>query len=1086
MNKLRWMACIGLVFALSPSGWAQVKQTQKYTDPKTGITVFKGQVQLPSEGIWSITKNPSAREAVAQPILEAPEWAYGNLTGYRAGQMKDMTELQKKRSTMWPIFRHACTYAREHRGIGPARIEDIEDIEDIKNLEDKQRLEENDMIEYLDITSLNKTIYAGIWFLVPNVRIYTEWDEKPRRFARPSFASPSTPLLFELKPYLNDGKHWVLKSNGQAERVKIDPELLSRHRVTLTPGIKPFSERYKDRPEVITYKIYGRAQGDGKPSVTLSLSNRFTHATSELDWDVSRAEITTENLLTKWARFRTENWYALNTSGDAPLLNHWLARSPTLYNVSKAEPDQRRRRRNGNSTTMFNVLGGRAAVRETLQMQPLMLRDVEKGTERTIPIRTIPGVTVETHPFAEMLGGEEGGRLPIADLVPADRFFVYFAQPESMLKFLDGGVDFIFNSGVSATGRRVEYGLKDRYFKKLGLSEKWVRSFLEGGSVKELALLLPDLFLIDGTDMTIVVRLKNPKLAGIALKVLGLEGLADVAAKENPYKEQVHWALRGEWLILSTHRAELNQVLARFENQGRDSLGRSDEFRYMLTQLPINDDTRMFAYFSDPFIRRLVGPQTKIAQVRRLVARTELEGISAGALLNRMDGLSDERNLDALEEKGYVTRLMQATDTKLRKKGRVVSKTYGSIDNLTTLMNTPVDQVTPREADAYKNYLDNYNRFWRRFFDPIAIRVDQPAENEYHMSTFILPLIDNSIYNGLRAGIQPAETGALPSSPILEPMPVAQFSIQLQEESWIKWMQGLGDFWAHNLGLENLGLDTGLLDHLQPEIHLAIADADPVISLGSGELMNLLGNSRMGMAGGQMMAIPFIVSLLTRPVGIFVNIDDPKAVREILRNIPSFSMKQRALWGMIISFYKITGQDKWILNISFTGILTLNYSIEVKDHYLVLHNMPSSTGFEVKGRRDGIHTGINLELNPAACLMHLPSLHASAMGKQREAAMAGIAYLQPLLDSGYRDVKKAQAAHKQFFGFIPVHPEPGAWQLKDGQLSSTMYGSPFKQQQPVYKKGDRNFGVLNRVEHVRLGMQFEQDGLRATVRWKLR
>ena len=46
--------------------------------------------------------------------------------------------------------------------------------------------------------------------------------------------------------------------------------------------------------------------------------------------------------------------------------------------------------------------------------------------------------------------------------------------------------------------------------------------------------------------------------------------------------------------------------------RARAALGRSAEFRYMLTEMPVRAETRALVYLSDPFIRRMVGPAVKI------------------------------------------------------------------------------------------------------------------------------------------------------------------------------------------------------------------------------------------------------------------------------------------------------------------------------------------------------------------------------------------------------------------------------------------------------------------------------------------
>src|SRR6185369_7637098 len=68
---------------------------------------------------------------------------------------------------------------------------------------------------------------------------------------------------------------------------------------------------------------------------------------------------------------------------------------------------------------------------------------------------------------------------------------------------------------------------------------------------------------------------------------------------------------------------------------------------------------------------------------------------------------------------------------------------------LTPVEELPLSAVTPLEAAQYKAFVENYNRYWTRFFDPIGIRVKMGKE--IRIQTCILPLIENSWYDGLAA-----------------------------------------------------------------------------------------------------------------------------------------------------------------------------------------------------------------------------------------------------------------------------------------------------------------------------------------------
>ena len=170
------------------------------------------------------------------------------------------------------------------------------------------------------------------------------------------------------------------------------------------------------------------------------------------------------------------------------------------------------------------------------------------------------------------------------------------------------------------------------------------------------AVVLPDLFLIEGTDMTVVLRIPQLALAKPLLAALKVGDLAEGAPREvaTPSGGKTWWAAKGDLLLVGTSRAELDLCLAVLAKGGEGSLGRSAEFRYMLTQLAPGAQTRMYAYFSDPFIRRLVGPAVKIAQLRRLQAKLSLEETSAAALLYRLDGHAEAPTVERLVAAGYL------------------------------------------------------------------------------------------------------------------------------------------------------------------------------------------------------------------------------------------------------------------------------------------------------------------------------------------------------------------------------------------------------------------------------------------------
>jgi len=810
-------------------------------------------------------------------------------------------------------------------------------------------------------------------------------------------------------------------------------------------------------------------------SMPIVLKSSRTGEILTLEWDVSAAREDPETVRSALNTARKWRWRPYAIAAESAVLDAWLASVG-----ASADRGRRNGRRRGRMASPFSVLGGRAAVRETLQMQALRPRNADK-TGPAIPIGDIQGVEVPAHPFERMLAGAEGGDLALARAIPHDRFFVYAARPEAVLPLLDDGARFISRLGAGITGHALRYNLKNRYLARLGLDETWLRSFLESGAVSELAFFTPDLFFIDGADLTVVSRLRQPRLLAGLLGMIGVNGLASAGSvvRTLPDGAEVFWALRDDLLFLSTSEAELSKALALAETDGEGSLGRSAEFRYMLAQLPPDDATRLFAYLSDPFIRRLVGPAVKIGQLRRLNARADMERIVAAGLLARLDGIAPT-DLAALIRHGYLPKGFGDGDYHVGANLRVRSETYGPLTAMKPISQVPIKTVSASEADAYKSYLEGYQRFWRRYFDPIAVRVNDTEDGGLAAETFILPLIDNTIYNGLRRGLATADNEAPLTIPDIEPKPVLMFSMNFQEAAW---HEGVAEMLDDLIGRHST-IDPALATDLRPRLHLAIHDADPVIALGSGDLLGAFGGNMIA-RGSEMMAVPILLSVLTRPCTLMVETADPERTVRLLDGASAafLSGRSRNAWVGTPDFYRIDGKDAWIYALDIMGVVKLRYGIEVRGNYVLIRNIPWSDAGAVTGEKTASLNGARLVVYPRANRLGMSALATAAGEKARKAALESMGMLYPLVAGGYADLADAPSAHERLLGFRPLHPGPGAWEWEDGHIGSTVYGTVFRQKQPAIPADA--IALLNEIESLSVEMRFESDGLRSVVRWRM-
>ena len=1040
-----------LILFLSAATAVEVTNTRRAVAKKTGLSILEGQVVLPAQGWWSAKTGLEAKHGLAEIYLRPDTEALLAKRGERQSSLQDRRHVQARLHQLLSLADLARRSARQHgHGVGPANWEEAFKASPKLEFEPEK--------------------VAGV-HLIPNVRLLEKRDDR-----RMVGVAKGEVFIIDTEPAIDDGKHWVIESDRTSERREIDMNLMEKLGLTVKPKRPRAVPPNGEASQTLAYTIYARQRGEpGKVAIPIINSRRKADELT-LHWDTGEASEGDQAICQAWARGRLRRLSPYLRSPDS-LAGAWWAKTARQYQVETpfaagGFEDLER------TADAMGVLGGRAAIRETLQLQELPQREGHPG-KRVFPVANIPGVEVEAHPFEEMLAGREGGRLELAEWVPHDRFLVYFPKTEGLFSLMEGGSDFVFASGATMAGRSASHHLKERYIERIGLSEALLRQFLKAGAVEEMALTAPDLFFIDGTEVTVIMRTGKPLLTTTALALVGVPPGEGTTVKKNRRGEPVYWSRRGKILIISTHEKELAASLqAKAKGTG---LGQSAELRYMLTQLPLTAETVFYVYFSDPFIRRLVSPAVKIGQLRRLQARVELEGATAGALLAKFDGHDDQltTNLPFLQSGAYMTKPVTVPDLSLSPNGLSHSELFGEAGRLHSLWRRPVDKVSPQEKGAYEQYLAAYNRYWRRFFDPIAVRYEKHAGGKHQLETFILPLIENSLYDSLREMLPSEEEGAPLQVPLIDPKPVALLSLNLREEAWLELMDDFAD------GMQELlGLDPSILDLVGPDLHLAVQDADPIIAIGSGELSELFG--QLGGRDGLDMWLP-MVSVLTRPCTIQLGLQDPDEVRSRLLEMAVPVPKE--LGGMDFvdsSLHKVTGKDRWILRLSFEGLLTLRFGIEVQDRYLVINNMPFSNEVRVRGHERAPNESAYLTLNPAAGSKQAGSLFSSAAEKARDSALESAASLWPLMMVGAADVAAAQKQHLSLFGFEPLHPGEGTWRWENGDLVSSLYGSVWSLQRPAFDPEGKALGIMGDIAELGLSMQFERDGLRSTVEWRLR
>ena len=436
------------------------------------------------------------------------------------------------------------------------------------------------------------------------------------------------------------------------------------------------------------------------------------------------------------------------------------------------------------SVDLFNLFSGSLAVQESLQldaMRPGSDVNRESGEQQqgpAVPIQTLTGPTVESHPWHEMLKGQQPKVSVLANYVPADNYYIRFRSVSRMLDIIDGGNLFAKHlytqTGESAFARDTEQKLRQQLAVE---TNPLARPFYDL-VVKEIAISGSDPFVNEGSDVTLLFRFDQDlvfrtqmdayltaaekSMSNVTRTEETWEGTAFVHLSSPDREVHVFSAYPENGLhVRSNSRTAFLRVLRlmkRESDKSFPSLGQSEEFAYVRTLMPADaPDEDGLIYLSDPFIRRLVGPEVKLTELRRLKCFNNLRMIGhAAAMYETENGhgptsMKDLHDANCLPD-GFNKGRLQCScggEYTLSRDGRHgVCSHHGHADALIPCCEIPETSVTTSEAEAYRQFVTEYSQYWRTFFDPIAIKV-QATPERYRLETIVLPLINNSMYQSM-------------------------------------------------------------------------------------------------------------------------------------------------------------------------------------------------------------------------------------------------------------------------------------------------------------------------------------------------
>jgi hypothetical protein len=775
----------------------------------------------------------------------------------------------------------------------------------------------------------------------------------------------------------------------------------------------------------------------------------------------------------QWKNSRQEAWaFLASPATPNPLADYW-------HILDNEENTSERRPENRAPFNSLSLFGGQVAIRETLQTQLLENSGASgaSGAIESVDIKKIEGVTVRAHPYEEMRAALPPQKTPppkLADYVPPDRLFVLLREPKKVSALLSGADETADRLTPLLGGAFADYALLARYTAKFGLTPEQFRQWFSGGHVAEAALFTPDVFFLDNTDLTIILRLKPgaPTPFQLAKKIPGILSLPVSGGGS------FHLASRDDFLFLSSNKSELEKSLELAKNNGDGSLARLSEFHVMTHALPPADkNAGVYVYFSDPFLRRLTGPEVKIGQQRRAAARARMELIATAALAYRLDHGADAPDLATLAQRGYLggakEKILAPTSGRepafFFEKGTVRSKEWGTLANLRTLAENPARAATPTEAKAYNTYRENYTQFWRDFFDPIAVRLDLKQNGDFALETFILPLLQNSIYDTVKNFLG-EKTAGVKQLPIYRETPVASTAFVLPEKT-AGAFQEAAPVWMPFLA--------PLLPKLGNVFTFSVQDSEAIIQANYSALSplsGLSGETSWSMRNNELSLVGLVSSVLTRPCDIAISVNDEAAARRALRSIPNLNFAPYTPSFKVETLFD-EAEERVVLVFKEERIaLKMEISLSIENGWLHISNHPW-TSVPIIGTTASDAGHIHIGYNPAGLKQGLPQALSLANSAYRQTIFATAASLFPWMTAHGVDAQEALKLQRAAFGRGTPMPPGVNMDTTERPQINTM-GTWLR---PRITNAKTDTGALRDISNLRLWMRFEDGGLRSRV-----
>ncbi|MFH1371429.1 MAG: hypothetical protein ABII09_09125 [Planctomycetota bacterium] len=399
----------------------------------------------------------------------------------------------------------------------------------------------------------------------------------------------------------------------------------------------------------------------------------------------------------------------------------------------------------------YSLFSGGRALSENLQLERELV--ISKTGDQTIDVNSLEGITIREINWKQIVSGLKPKKDPLAKYVPADQHVIFFPTFEAMTRLIDESK----KKGTPVL-RLMEPHSEDartneRYERQLCLSMSELSRIIGRAVVSSVAFTGSDPYLRTGSDVAVLFETKTiPVLrefvkARYAETTKAVEGtkvidgnVAGIAytGVVSPGREICSYmAAIDNILVVTNSISQLERIAGAGKTQ-TPSIDSLDEYVFFRDRYKLGaPEETALVIMTDATIRRWCGPQWRIGCSRRTRAAAVMMELQCKYLDEMVTAKKrkDSKIKESIPGAGEIRLLQNGLE----------SNVYGTLDFLTPIAELEITKVTPEERDAYNRFRQRYQMGWRRFFDPIAIRLTV-AQDKVAADVTVRPLTAGSDY----------------------------------------------------------------------------------------------------------------------------------------------------------------------------------------------------------------------------------------------------------------------------------------------------------------------------------------------------